>query len=122
MAEVGKPHLRWALETGLSVAFARAFTSSSFHTLSRDDYRPTEESLAWISTTISSRSRDSRYAHTEKDSGRSASFITTVGKGIGWSRNLFPDERLAEAVTLCESQRHRFEREARELRVRLDSD
>lgn len=34
------PHLRWALETGMSVAHSRAFTSSTFHTLDRDEYRP----------------------------------------------------------------------------------
>ena len=112
------PHLRWALETGLSVAYARAFTSSTFQTLDRGEYRPVEPSLAWIHDYLIEM-RDDRYAHTDKDAGRSASFASATSKAVQWERLLFPQSRFAEAVALCELQRHRFEREALERQLSL---
>jgi hypothetical protein len=116
-------HLRWALDTALSVAYARAFTKSTICTLDRDEYRPVDPALAEIHDLLIE-TRDSRYAHTDKDGGREATLTLLLRSGLEamrWNRLLLPSLRIPEAIALCDEQRDRFRDAARERRIRLDS-
>jgi hypothetical protein len=65
-------NLMRALETAIVVCYARAFTQSSLFRLSRTEYEPSDSRLADIHHTLYAL-RDSVYAHTDRESGRSAS-------------------------------------------------
>jgi hypothetical protein len=131
-AESHEVALMRALETAVVVCYARAFTTSSLVRLDAVAYAPTIERLTNLHDDLL-KARDRVYAHTDKASGRSASIEVISATGLGNLAGLpvgfgfeareswlpFPREAIADAVSLFETQRERFRREAAELELRL---
>jgi hypothetical protein len=103
------------------VAYARIFTNADY-SLERATYRPVDPALGELHDRLI-RWRDKVYAHTDKASHRTASIrpgTGMFGRIIQWSREDFPQAKLAEALALFAVQRKRFEDEAESLRVTVD--
>jgi hypothetical protein len=110
------------VRTGMVMAYARIFARNAYYRLDRATYRPADavlgdlhDRLIWW--------RNKLYAHTDKQSHRTASITprtATLGRIIQWSRRDFPMAQLAEALALFDVQRKRFEDEAESLRLTLD--
>jgi hypothetical protein len=124
-----------ALETAIAVSYARAFTASSLLRLGKDEYRPSDPTQAqWHDELISL--RDTVYAHTDKDSGRTAQIEVTAATGIGnlgglpmsfagriheqW--NPIPRHATLELRFLFEAQALRFTAEAVDIEMQLTND
>jgi hypothetical protein len=110
-------HLRRVLETGLVVAYSRAFTKSTIVTLRREDYEPADPRLADLHGRLIDL-RDTVGAHTDKDADRRVSVQQghdgSVGVGESFGPVLSPED-IALAPTLFEVQRQRFLDETTEI-------
>ena len=76
-------HERRALETAISVCYARGFTQSSLCRLSQNEFEPSDPGLAEVHRMLLSH-RDKVYAHTDKDGGRLAG-LNLPDEGVGTS-------------------------------------
>jgi hypothetical protein len=123
LPEVDHPWRKRVVVTGMVIAYARVFVGGD-HTLDREEYKPTDPRLADAHESLL-RWRAKVYAHTDKESGRSAKVWPGsggAGRAISWQRSDFPVDRLAEAIKLFQAQRARFESEAEELQRALDAE
>jgi hypothetical protein len=123
LAEIDHPWRKRVVVTGMVVAYARVFVTGDY-TLDREEYKPTGPELADLHELLI-RWRQKVYAHTDKESGRTADVTPSsggVGRIISWQRSDFPVGRMAEALTLFRAQRKRFESEAEELQRALDEE
>lgn len=71
--------LMLALETAIVVTYARAFTKSTLLTLDSSEYRPDNRGLGWFHDELL-KLRSQKYAHTDKDSGRTAEIRFVVAR------------------------------------------
>jgi len=126
-AEHGNLALMRALETGIGVCYARAFTQSPLKSLT-PVYIPTAPEGAQLHAYLRDL-RDKVYAHTDKESGRTSSIDAPVVVDdaemvvLEWHEewNAFPRGLLEPAVALFDRQRDRFLNEAMEIRQQLDA-
>jgi hypothetical protein len=117
--EIENPWRKRLVVTSMAVAYARVFVTGDY-TLDRGEYKPADPVLADVHESLL-RWRDKVYAHTDKESERSAMLIPgAASRTIAWKRSDFPIGQITEALTLFRSQRERFETEAEEVQRTLD--
>lgn len=125
-------NLMRALETAIAVSYARPFVTSSLLRLRQAEYRPTDPEQSELHDDLLSL-RDKVYAHTDKDSGRTARIEITSATGLGNLGGL-PESLAAEIHEqwiplsrdrilgyrmLIEAQAQRFGREAAAIQMQL---
>jgi hypothetical protein len=127
-------NLMRALETAIAVSYARPFVTSSLLRLRQADYRPADPEQSELHGDLLDL-RDKVYAHTDRDSGRTARIEITSATGLGnlgglpaslaaqvheqWiplSRAKIPGYRI-----LIEGQAQRFGVEAAGIQMQLDA-
>jgi hypothetical protein len=120
-------HLMLALETAIVVSYVRAFTKSTLVRLDADEYRPTWPEQPYYHDELL-KLRDSRYAHTDADSGRDAEFRQVESESgdavMAWYMEwqAFPREWLAALRGLFDCQEARFTGEVLEIKKQLDDE
>lgn len=118
--------LMLALEAGMVVCYVRAFTQSSLMILP-PEYAPSTSPDAELHQDLCYR-RDKIYAHTDKDSGRTASIKILSGAGdvsnLQWEQgwNAYPRELIPPVIDLFQRQHDRFIADARDIQTRLDAE
>ena len=117
---------RRALETAMAVCYMRPFTRSSLMTLP-NEYVPTTWPDADLHAGLKNL-RNEVYAHTDKDSGRTAS-MKAMGKSgdtvtLEWREEwlAFPIEDIPAALSLFVRQQNRFLIDAVSIHVELNED
>lgn len=122
-------NLMRALETAVVVCYARAFTMSTLHKLDPDEYTPADDRLAaWHKAFLAYRNKV--YAHTDKESGRSADIaiegpvelpgVVDFGRTEVWTP--LPRSEIRVMLDLFEHQRQEFHRKASRLHLVLNED
>jgi hypothetical protein len=120
--------LRRALETAISVCYARAFTKSTLKRLS-DEYAPTPDDPNHELHLLLCEHRNKVYAHTDKESGRSSSvrWETTESDVATWTEwqetwTPFPRDLYPRFHELFQAQRNRFLDEGVAIQHKLDTE
>jgi hypothetical protein len=119
---IDNPFRAQVVRTGMVMAYARIFAQNAYYSLDRATYRPADAALGHLHDRLIWW-RNKLYAHTDKQSHRTASIRPRTAMSeriIRWSRRDFPMAQLAEALTLLDVQRKRFDDEAESLRITLD--
>jgi hypothetical protein len=124
-AETEDMALMRALETAIAVCYMRAFTTSSLMTIP-DTYLPTDPADAELHEFLQIR-RNKAYAHTDKESGRSASTNRWEESDGTFTFEVreewlpFPRDLIPALIDLCERQARSFRAGAGAIQVQLDA-
>ena len=128
-AEEDDRNLMLALECAMAVCYMRAFTKSTLMTMPGKFVPSVERGYSEQDVDLHTwfdHRRDTAYAHTDKESGRSAEVHRLEGDPLGASAwhpgwEPFPREWINPAIDLFQGQRDRFRAKALELREKIET-
>jgi hypothetical protein len=134
-AEADEVNVMRALETAIAVSYARAFTNSSLLRLDAEDFAPADPDARRLHEYLLEL-RDTVYAHTDKNSGRTATIDVISATGLGnlgglpvsfgtevWEEWLpLPREWIPAMQSLFREQQNRLREEAAAIQLQLDAD